>query len=60
MKKNLLLSVCLIGLLCFATFAEAQTTKLKWGSTSTRSGLYANTVGMAGVVNQFNRILRLR
>ncbi|MBI2882030.1 MAG: TAXI family TRAP transporter solute-binding subunit [Candidatus Tectomicrobia bacterium] len=27
-------------------------TRLKWGSTSVRSGLYANTVAMAGVVNR--------
>lgn len=54
MKKSLLICLCvgLVAVLGFTAFAEAQTTKLRWGSTSTRSGLYANTVAMAGVVNQ--------
>jgi uncharacterized protein len=52
MKMRYLLVLFLILGLCFGTMAEAKTTKLKWGSTSTRSGLYANTVAMAGVVNQ--------
>lgn len=32
--------------------AEAKSTKVKWGATSTRSGLYANTVAQAALVNQ--------
>ena len=52
MKKILVACLSLILALGFGTMAEAKTQKLKWGSTSTRSGLYANTVAMAGVVNQ--------
>jgi uncharacterized protein len=51
MKKYQIIGIFMVLALFFATMAEAKTTKLKWGSTSTRSGLYANTVGMAGVVN---------
>jgi len=42
----LILSVALSGL------AEAKKVYLKWGATSVRSGLYANTVSMAGIVNK--------
>jgi len=34
------------------TESAGAVTRLKWGSTSVRSGLYANTVAMAGAVNR--------
>ncbi len=43
----------LIGLLLGMTsVAEAKKVFVKWGATSVRSGLYANTVAMASVVNK--------
>ncbi len=43
----------LIGLLLGMTsIAEAKKVFVKWGATSVRSGLYANTVAMASVVNK--------
>jgi uncharacterized protein len=46
-----LLFVLVAPLVILAGAVEAKTS-LKWGSTSVRSGLYANTVSMAGVVNK--------
>ncbi|MFQ5912762.1 MAG: TAXI family TRAP transporter solute-binding subunit [Nitrospinota bacterium] len=47
---------CLVLVTLFATLGATgvgeAVTRLKWGSTSVRSGLYANTVAMAGVVNR--------
>ena len=53
MKKNVVFG-CLLVALCmvFSAVAEAKSTKVKWGATSTRSGLYANTVAQAALVNQ--------
>lgn len=51
MKKLGIICMCLVVALCFASAVEAKKSKFKWGSTSTRSGLYANTVAMAGIVN---------
>ncbi len=53
MKKLMIfISLALIFAMGLAAYAEARTTRLKWGSTSTRSGLYANTVALAAAVNQ--------
>lgn len=53
MKRNLVLGCVLVALtLVFSAMAEAKSTKVKWGATSTRSGLYANTVAQAALVNQ--------
>ena len=46
-----LLFVLVAPLFFLAGVVEAKTS-LKWGSTSVRSGLYANTVSMAGIVNK--------
>ena len=53
MKKfTIIASLVLIFALGFSAYAEARKTRLKWGATSTRSGLYANTVALAAAVNQ--------
>jgi uncharacterized protein len=52
MKKFAGLLFLLVAPLVFLTGAAEAKTKLKWGSTSVRSGLYANTVSMAGIVNK--------
>jgi TRAP transporter TAXI family solute receptor len=52
MKKIAVLGSMLIACLLFSGLAEAKATKIKWGATSTRSGLYANTVAQAALVNQ--------
>ncbi|MFQ3573432.1 MAG: TAXI family TRAP transporter solute-binding subunit [Thermodesulfovibrionales bacterium] len=47
--------VCLLMVLClfvFTSMAEAKKVFIKWGATSVRSGLYANTVAMASIVNK--------
>lgn len=47
--------VCLFVVFCllaFTSIAEAKKVLLKWGATNTRSGLYANTVAMAGIVKK--------
>lgn len=47
--------VCLFGVICllfFTSIAEAKKVFVKWGATSVRSGLYANTVAMASIVNK--------
>lgn len=42
-----------VGLfLALSTVAEAKKVYVKWGATSVRSGLYANTVAMASIVNK--------
>jgi TRAP transporter TAXI family solute receptor len=53
------LSVFLLSLLVFSLFlflslstAEAKAFRFKFGATSVRSGLYANTVAMAGIINK--------
>jgi uncharacterized protein len=52
MKKfMIIISMALVFALSFSAYAEAKT-RLKWGATSTRSGLYANTVALAAAVNQ--------
>lgn len=52
MKKLCLVVLGVALLTAQAGTAEAKKTYLKWGSTSVRSGLYANTVQMAGIVNK--------
>ncbi len=52
MKRALTVILGAALLASFAGTAEAKKTYLKWGSTSVRSGLYANTVQMAGIVNK--------
>ncbi len=51
-KLMILMSLALIFIMGLVDYAEARKTRLKWGSTSTRSGLYANTVALAAAVNQ--------
>jgi len=52
-------TIVILGLLVFSFFvlsssqlAEAKVFRFKFGSTSVRSGLYANTVAMAGIINK--------
>lgn len=52
-------SIFILGLLVLSFFvlssaqlAEAKVFRFKFGSTSVRSGLYANTVAMAGIINK--------
>lgn len=52
MKRLLLFLAVLILPLVVSNVAEAKKVFLKWGATSVRSGLYANTVAMAGIVNK--------
>ena len=52
MKKVLNVLVLVMLSLCLTGTADAKKIKLKWGSTSVGSGLYANTVTMAGIVNR--------
>ncbi len=52
MRKVSLLMLFVGLLLAFSSVAEAKKTYLKWGATSVRSGLYANTVAMASIVNK--------
>jgi len=54
MKKAFFLSAVAIALIFgFSTAAgAAKKIKIKWGATSVRSGLYANTVALGGVVNK--------
>ncbi len=52
MKRLLLFLAVLILPLVLSGVAEAKKVYLKWGATSVRSGLYANTVSMAGFVNK--------
>ncbi len=50
--KTLCVSVLTVFLsFSFSDLAHAKKTFIKWGATSVRSGLYANTVAMAKVVN---------
>ncbi len=52
-SRWLLALTCLVFLLGLTALAEAQKkVYIKWGATSVRSGLYANTVAMAKVVNK--------
>lgn len=53
MMKRLLVSLsCLVFIFTLTGLAEAKKTHIKWGATSVRSGLYANTVQMASIVNK--------
>ncbi len=52
MRKYFIMASLLVACLFVSGTVGAQTTKLKWGATSTRSGLYANTVAQAALVNQ--------
>lgn len=52
MKRLLFLVVILILSMAYSGIAEAKKVYLKWGATSVRSGLYANTVAMASIVNK--------
>lgn len=52
MKRLLFVLAVLILPLILSGVAEAKKVFLKWGATSVRSGLYANTVAMAGIVNK--------
>jgi len=52
MKRLLFLLAILILPMVLSGIAEAKKIVLKWGATSVRSGLYANTVSMASVVNK--------
>ncbi|MCS7214617.1 MAG: TAXI family TRAP transporter solute-binding subunit [Thermodesulfovibrio sp.] len=57
MKRNALILLtsflCITLILCFTVTSEASKKfYVKWGATSVRSGLYANTVAMAKVVNK--------
>jgi uncharacterized protein len=52
MKKAFLFTTVTISLFFgFSTAADAAM-KIKWGATSVRSGLYANTVAIGGIVNK--------
>lgn len=50
-KAFLLLALAVTLIFMFSTSAGAAM-KIKWGATSVRSGLYANTVSLGGVVNK--------
>lgn len=54
--RNKILVICLslisLFLLSFVSFADAKLFRLKFGATSVRSGLYANTVAIAGIINK--------
>lgn len=52
MRKYIIMGSMLVACLFVSGLVEAKPTKLKWGATSTRSGLYANTVAQAALVNQ--------
>ncbi|HIJ59982.1 MAG TPA: hypothetical protein HPP56_05140, partial [Nitrospirae bacterium] len=52
MKKVLLVLAVLGIFISQSTVAEAKKVYVKWGATSVRSGLYANTVAMASIVNK--------
>lgn len=52
MKKFGIVLMCIVMVLCLVPSAHAKKLKLKWGATNVRSGLYANTVAMGGIVNQ--------
>ncbi len=52
MKRGMLVMLTAALILCMCGAADAAKMKLKWGSTSVGSGLYANTVTMAGIVNR--------
>ena len=52
MKRGMLVMWIAALVLCVCGTADAAKMKLKWGSTSVGSGLYANTVTMAGIVNR--------
>jgi len=52
MKRFLTVSLILLLALCLVGSAHAKKVKLKYGSTSVRSGLYANTVAIASIVNK--------
>jgi TRAP transporter TAXI family solute receptor len=46
------LLISFLFVLSFSSFVEARAFRLKFGATSVRSGLYANTVAMAGIINK--------
>jgi TRAP transporter TAXI family solute receptor len=46
------LSMSSLFILSIASPAKAKVFRLKFGATSVRSGLYANTVAMAGIINK--------
>jgi hypothetical protein len=52
MKKVIFVLLTAALILGGGVAADAAKLKLKWGSTSVGSGLYANTVSMAGIVNR--------
>ncbi len=55
MKRNALwlMAVGMAAILLGASALEAMAaTKIKWGATSVRSGLYANTVALGAAVNK--------
>lgn len=51
-KKTVIIFLFLTSLLFSISIAEAKLFRLKFGSTSVRSGLYANTVAMSGIINK--------
>jgi len=53
MKKIFIIGISVLFLsMILVSSGEAKKTRIKWGATSVRSGLYANTVALAGVVNK--------
>lgn len=51
-KTALWFTAIAVALIFGVSAAAIAATKLKWGATSVRSGLYANTVALGGVVNK--------
>jgi len=47
-----ILIISLVVIFCIASELNAAAFRFKFGSTSVRSGLYANTVAMAGIINK--------
>ncbi len=53
-KKSLVFAIIIVStfILFSLSISEAKVFRFKFGATSVRSGLYANTVAMAGIINK--------
>lgn len=52
MKRFFGIFLSFLLVLCLVGSAHAKKFRIKWGATSVRSGLYANTVAIGGIVNK--------
>jgi TRAP transporter TAXI family solute receptor len=52
MKRFLGIFLSLLLVVCLAGTTHAKKFRIKWGATSVRSGLYANTVAIGGIINK--------